>query len=224
MFIMAAGLLEYEAKLNTNAVIGAHGNLNTAYLEFSNNPYVEGTGKTPDDTAIVFTYQLTVNKKMGDNTTDLPGTAFKLEKKKANNIWEEVGRTAAGTETTFEFKGLDDGTYKLTEITTPPGYNTIEPIVFTINADHETSGNPATLNEIYITVPADSKVTPDEFTVGQDAGKLTGVVSTNVVNQAGTQLPTTGGMGTTIFYILGAVVVFGAVVLLVTKKRMSAAA
>ena len=182
MFIMAAGLLEYEAKLNTNAVIGAQGNLNTAYLEFSNNPYVEGTGKTPDDTAIVFTYQLTVNKKMGDNTTDLPGTAFKLEKKKANNIWEEVGRTTAGTETTFEFKGLDDGTYKLTEITTPPGYNTIEPIVFTINADHETSGNPATLNEIYVTVPADSKVTPDEFTVGQDAGKLTGVVSTNVVN------------------------------------------
>lgn len=61
MFIMAAGLLEYEAKLNTNAVIGAQGNLNTAYLEFSNNPYGEGTGKTPDDTAIVFTYQLTVN-------------------------------------------------------------------------------------------------------------------------------------------------------------------
>ena len=128
MFIMAAGLLEYEAKLNTNAVIGAQGNLNTAYLEFSNNPYGEGTG------------------------------------------------------------------------------------------------NPATLNEIYITVPADSKITPDEFTVGQDAGKLTGVVSTNVMNQAGTQLPTTGGMGTTIFYVLGSVLVFGAVVLLVTKKRMSAAA
>lgn len=214
--------VEYEAKLNTNAVIGAQGNLNTAYLEFSNNPYGGGTGKTPNDTAIVFTYQLTVNKKMGDNTTDLPGAAFKLEKKNANNIWEEVGRTTAGTETTFEFKGLDDGTYKLTEITTPSGYNTIEPIEFTINAEHGTSGNPATLNDIYITVPIGSKVTPDEFTVGQEAGELTGVVSTNVVNQAGTQLPTTGGMGTTIFYVLGAVLVFGAVVLLVTKKRMNA--
>lgn len=218
--------VEYEAKLNENAVIGAQGNRNTAYLEFSNNPYGEGTGKTPDDTAIVFTYQLTVNKKMGDGTIDLPGAAFKLEKKLPNEAdgaekWEEVGRTTAGTATTFEFKGLDDGTYKLTEITTPSGYNTITPIEFTINADHGTSGNPATLNGIHITVPAGSKVTPDEFTVGQAEGKLTGVVSTNVVNQAGTQLPTTGGMGTTLFYVIGAILVFGAVVLLVTKKRMS---
>lgn len=223
--------VEYEAKLNTNAVIGALGNLNTAHLEFSNNPYGEGTGETPDDTAIVFTYQLTVNKMMGDNTTALPGAAFKLEKQipdkdnPGNNKWEEVGRTpAAGAETTFEFKGLDDGTYKLTEITTPAGYNTIEPIVFTINAEHGTVGNPAVLNDIYITVPADSKVKPEEFAVEKAAGKLTGVVSTNVANQAGTQLPTTGGMGTTIFYVLGAVLVFGAVVLLVTKKRMSDAA
>lgn len=223
--------VEYEAKLNEDAVIGAQGNPNTAHLEFSNNPYGTGTGETPDDTVIVFTYQLTVNKKKADNTEPLPGAAFKLEKqipdkdKPGNNKWEEVGRTpAAGEQTTFEFKGLDDGTYKLTEITTPAGYNTIEPIVFTINAEHGTSGNPATLNGIQIIVPADSKVTADNFTVEQDAGKLTGVVSTNVVNQAGTQLPTTGGMGTTIFYVLGAVLVFGAVVLLVTKKRMSDAA
>lgn len=219
--------VEYEAKLNENAVIGAQGNPNTAYLEFSNNPYGEETGETPKETAIVFTYQLTVNKKMGDGTTELPGAAFKLEKKLPNDAdgaekWKEVDRTpAAGEATTFEFKGLDDGTYKLTEITTPSGYNTITPIEFTIHADHGTSGNPATLNEIYITVPAGSEVTPDEFTVGQDADKLTGVVSTNVVNQAGTQLPTTGGMGTTLFYVIGAILVFGAVVLLVTKKRMS---
>lgn len=216
--------VEYEATLNTKAVIGAQGNLNTAYLEFSNNPYGTKKGRTPEDTAIVFTYQLTVNKKMGDGTTALPGAAFKLEKKNANNIWEEVGRTpAAGAETTFEFKGLDDGTYMLTEITTPAGYNTIEPIEFTINAVHGTVGNPAILSEIQIAVPADSEVTRDKFTVGKATdGKLTGVVSTNVVNQAGTQLPTTGGMGTTLFYVIGSVLVLAAVVLLVTKKRMNA--
>ncbi len=214
--------VEYEAQLNRNAVIGAQGNPNTAYLEFSNNPYGEGTGKTPDDTAIVFTYQLTVNKKMGDNTTDLPGAAFLLEKKKANNIWEEVGRTTAGTDTTFEFKGLDDGTYKLSEITTPSGYNTITPIVFTIDAEHGSSGNPATLNQINIIVPADSEVSTDDFTVETADGSLTGIISTNVVNKAGAQLPTTGGIGTTLFYVIGSVLVLASVVLLVTKKRMSA--
>ncbi len=54
--------VEYSATLNDNAEIGSTGNPNTAYLEFSNNPYGDGTGKTTEDKVIVFTYEIDVNK------------------------------------------------------------------------------------------------------------------------------------------------------------------
>ncbi|MGM9538975.1 MAG: SpaA isopeptide-forming pilin-related protein, partial [Candidatus Onthomonas sp.] len=115
--------------------------------------------------------------------------------------------------TTFTFSGLDDGDYRLTETTTPAGYNTIEDIYFTITAEHEIeSDNPALTS-------LSGNVTTGEITFTSSTTE--GSLSTNVVNKAGSTLPETGGMGTTIFYVLGGILVVGAVVLLVTKKRMN---
>lgn len=99
------------------------------------------------------------------------------------------------------FRGLGAGDYTLTESKTPAGYNTIAPINFKILFD-----------------AAEKKFSTDDdtITVGADDNKL----AATIVNKAGVQLPETGGIGTTIFYTLGAVLVVGAGVLLVTKKRM----
>lgn len=110
--------------------------------------------------------------------------------------------------TTFTWSGLDDGDYKLVETTTPSGYNTIPDIEFTITATHDVSSDNPTLISLS---------GGDKFT----RVISTGVVSANIENQSGAQLPSTGGIGTTIFYVLGSVLVIGAAVLLVTKKRMS---
>ena len=113
----------------------------------------------------------------------------------------------------FEFVGLDDGKYKLTETVTPAGYNTIAPIEFTVTAEHQVESYMPSVTFLSGDVPT------GEITFVTD-GSI-GFLSTDVVNNSGTQLPETGGMGTTIFYVLGSVLVLAAVVLLVTKKRMS---
>ena len=109
------------------------------------------------------------------------------------------------------FTGLNAGTYTLTETKTPAGYNTIAPITFTISATQSGSSN---VEGGSITWSSDK----DEIKL--DAAN--GVFDTTIVNEAGTLLPSTGGMGTTLFYVLGGVLVVGAVVLLITKKRMGA--
>ena len=122
-------VVTYFAKLNEDAVIGSAGNPNTVNLTYSNNPNKDGegeTGKTPDDKNIVFTYKAVVNKVDQEQKT-LAGAAFKLEKKNNQGVYNLVKSFTAGNDTTFEFKGLDDGDYKLTETTTPAGYNTITP-------------------------------------------------------------------------------------------------
>lgn len=208
--------VEYESELNNNAVIGSEGNPNTMHLEFSNNPNDEQggeTGETPDDTVIVFTYKTVINKVDGEEQP-LTGAAFKLEKKLANGSYELVKEfTVDETTTSFEFTGLDDGTYKLTETVTPNGYNTIEPIEFTITAEHDiVSDNPA------LTELNGNKVTGEiTFTSNTSDGSL----SANVVNNSGATLPETGGMGTTLFYIVGGILVLGAGILLITRRRMS---
>ena len=220
--------VEYTSVLNESAVIGSQGNTNTANLEFSNNPNDEQggeTGKTPDDTVIVFTYKTVIDKVDGEQNP-LDGAAFQLEKFVAdeegtetnNDVkgnWEVVETIeAAEDKTQFEFSGLDDGAYRLTETETPDGYNTIEPIIFTITAEHEVESDNPTLTSLN-----GDKVSGEiTFTPNQGAGSLTATV----VNQSGLELPETGGMGTTVFYIIGGVLVVGAAVLLITKKRMSA--
>ncbi|MBE6978829.1 MAG: isopeptide-forming domain-containing fimbrial protein [Ruminococcaceae bacterium] len=258
-------IVEYTAVLNENAEIGAAGNPNVVYLEYSNNPNWEGdldgdgipnnedddddndgtpddkdddddndgipddedddddndgtpdaeedkepTGETPEDKVIVFTYKLTVNK-VNEQGEALPGAGFTLYKKNAAGEYVQVGEEKFGPEmTTFEWIGLDDGDYKLAETTTPAGYNTIPPIEFTITAEHELESADPRL----------TKLTGGDLFTGEVS---TGNLSADVENKSGITLPETGGIGTTIFYVLGGLLVLGAVVLLITKKRMSAA-
>lgn len=223
-------IVTYKATLNENAVAGSAGNFNEASLKYSNNPNngQDGTGETPKDKVVVFTFEGIVdkvhenpdfNKEMeesADNPKYLPltGAGFTLYKKDKDNKWIPIGDEIKASETTkFTWKGLDDGDYRLEETTTPDGYNTIDPIEFTIEATHdETSDNP-TLTEL--------KATVTEGTAEFTSNTANGSVSTQVVNYAGTELPETGGMGTKIFYVVGSVMALGAVVLLVTKRRMS---
>ena len=112
--------------------------------------------------------------------------------------------TTAGT--TFTWKGVDDGHYRITETVTPPGYNTLEPIEFDVVAEHsEESEDP-----ILIDVNG-SPFMPKE-------GENMGILYSQIVNISGGVLPETGGIGTTLFYVLGAMLVLGAGILLVVKK------
>lgn len=213
-------VVEYTATLNENAVIGSEGNPNTVKLIYSNNPNYTGDGETsphgetPEDTVIVFTYKVVVNKVKEDGTTALPGAGFTLYKKDSSGNWNEVETISAGDTTTFTFSGLDDGDYKLSETTTPNGYNTISDVEFTVTADHDVTSDSPALNSL------SGDVTTGELTF--TSSTTDGSLTTDVVNKKGSVLPSTGGMGTTILYVVGSVLVLGAGVLLITKKRMDA--
>ena len=228
--------VEYTSTLNDQAVIGSTGNKNTSHVTYTNNPndkQAGENGETPNDVVIVFTYQTIVNKvtknpnydaskDTGKTGTDsdgnkefipLNGADFTLYKKNASGTYEAVGSELKSADmTTFTWSGLDDGDYKLVETTTPSGYNTIPDIEFTISAGH-VDGDIPSLNTLSGNVASGTAT----FTAVVNEGSL----STDVVNNSGAQLPSTGGIGTTIFYVLGSVLVIGAAVLLVTKKRMS---
>lgn len=222
--------LVYKATLNEQSVIGSAGNPNKVYLEFSNNPNGEGTGKTPEDTVIVFTYKVAANKVDG-NDEKLAGAGFKLSKfDKESDSWKLVGyqnvkldargnpvetngryEVANATDTSFAWNRIDDGKYKLEEVVTPAGYNTIDPVEFDVVAGHAN----LTLSSLSGTKTTG---TVGEYTFTANAAE--GSLTTNIVNQSGTVLPSTGGMGTTVFYVVGGGLMAVAVVLLVTKKRM----
>lgn len=215
--------IEYTARLNENAVIGAEGNSGEAYLEFSNNPNdgQTGTGETPADKAVVFTYQTVVNK-VDSNGDPLAGAKFTLEKQLKDGSWLPVTAAENDEGTTFTFSGLDDGNYRLNETQAPDTYNPIDTIHFTITAEHDAeSANPRLIS----LTGAEQE---DETFAGNRENGLTfngntadGSLTANVVNKLGALLPSTGGTGATIFYILGSVLALGAAVLLITRKRMN---
>ena len=206
--------VEYSSTLNNQAVLGAAGNTNIMNLEFSNNPNNDQggeTGTTPEDKVIVFTYKTVINK-VDENGAALTGAEFTLEKKVGDKwVAKTVVKNDAGT--TFTFSGLDDGEYRLKETKTPSGYNTIDDITFTITADHDVlSDTPA------LTGLNGNKVTGEiKFTKNEKEGSLTA----NVVNKKGSTLPSTGGIGTTIFYVIGGILMVGAGVILVSRRRRS---
>ena len=216
--------ITYTATLNNNAKIGEAGNPNKYHVVYSNNPNETGDGntnETPDDVNIVFTFETIFDKKDGDGNP-LTGAAFKLEKK-VGNEWVDVtelfdgtnnpSKTGSATTTTgeFTFAGLGQGEYKLTETTTPVGYNPIDPIEFTITAEYEIVQGAGSITSLSGT--GDSI----EFVPNASAGTLTA----DIINESGATLPSTGGIGTTIFYVVGAILVIGAGILLVTKRRMN---
>ncbi|WP_024344418.1 isopeptide-forming domain-containing fimbrial protein [Streptococcus equinus] len=216
-------IVEYDAKLNDKAVLGSAGNPNSVELTYSNNPNATGdgtskpadTGKTPKDTVKVFTYQTVINKVGEDEKTPLAGAGFTLSKKDKDGNWNTVKALPAGEATTFEFKGLDAGNYKLEESTTPDGYNTIKPIEFTINAEYDVKSDDPQLTKL----SGDVTSGVAKF----DANEADGSLKADIVNRKGSLLPSTGGMGTTILYVIGSILVLVAAVLLITKKRMDAA-
>ena len=218
----------YKAHLNEKAYVnhenGATTNENKVYLEYSNNPNASGSGelgKTPEENVWVFTYEVD-NTKVKGNTENEPlaGAGFRLYKdagcsQEVALIYDttlgayrptkdgETGVEMKSAEETGKFNivGLDAGVYYMRETTTPTGYNTCDDVRIVINASHQKteSGNNVTFTNS-----------------GANASNLTNTI----VNNAGTTLPSTGGMGTTVFYVVGGGLMAVAVVLLVTKKRM----
>lgn len=232
----------YSCTLNSNAIIGSQGNVNEYILRFSNNPYGDSFGKTPVDVAIVLTYQVTFNKVDMDGNA-LEGADFALYKfvaeypegTKEKTEEELLGEGYVFCDdarawgkyvsldnlktvyegTVFTFTGLDDGCYKLEETVVPAGFNPIDPITFTITASHLTEVSTAT--DVLLTLEGTSS---EELIFSGELGCAS--LSANIENRSGTELPSTGGVGTTLFYVFGGLMACGAAILLVTKKRMSA--
>lgn len=220
-------VVEYTSTLTSSAVIGSEGNPNEAWLDYSNNPNYTGegasspTGETPKDKVIVFTYQLNVNKTFDQGNPgegDMPEfTLYKKYKNGDNEDWKKVGDTITltkgGTEEqptyTGSFSRIDDGDYKLVESHTPAGYNTAADTLFTITADHDVVSN-------------DPKLT--SLKINQTKGdKIAGTVTANVVNKKGSNLPSTGGMGTVMLYVAGiAVFVLAGATLVMALRRRNA--
>lgn len=218
----------YNAHLNENAYInhasGTTTNENKVGLEYSNNPNVGGEnelGKTPEDSVWVFTYEVDntkVDATDSANKKPLAGAGFRLYDStgdteiglkydeslsayrpvKTGETAEEM--TSANDTGVFNIKGLDAGTYILKETTVPAGYNKCADVTVVIKATHaEDAGQTSATT----TLTSDSNVT------------------NTIENKQGSTLPETGGIGTTIFYTVGGILVLVAVVLLVTKKRMN---
>ncbi|MCD8363846.1 MAG: SpaH/EbpB family LPXTG-anchored major pilin [Lachnospiraceae bacterium] len=204
-------VVSYTATLNDKA---SYMEENDAYLEYSNNPNEKDggtTGETPDDKTTVFTFELTVNKIDEENNA-LNGAGFTLYKYDADTKeYVAVGSEITGDDlSSFTWSGLDDGQYKLSETTTPAGYNTMEDVEFYIVAEH-TEGELTSLK----VVDADGNEIEGYTEVLSD-----GTITTDIMNYSGSTLPSTGGMGTTIFYVVGSILVIGAAVLLITRRRM----
>lgn len=228
----------YTGVLNEDANVYDKGNQkNTAYLQYSNNPH-DNTSKseTPKVTVYDWTFKMNVQKIDGaDKEKELKDAKFVLSKNGTVGLGTisedgtpaETGNliklvydpadktyrvaTASDENTTYvmtagniTIKGLDDAVdYYLYETKAPAGYNRLtEPVKFRINATYTSAGS-----------------RPDVLTKVGDEAAVTGL-KVSVENNAGTTLPSTGGMGTTVFYVVGGGLMAVAVVLLVTKKRM----
>lgn len=212
--------VEYKSVLNEQANLGKPGNKNTMYMEFSNNPNNEQggeteTGKTPEDTVIVFTYKVSVNK-VNENNEKLDGAEFTLEKKVEGNpdVWKPITKVAGTAKDVFEFKGIDDGEYRLTETKAPDNYDKLsDPIYFTVTAGHVDGADP------YLDTFSGNITSGNVGEMAFTANKNTGILSTTIQNKPGSSLPETGGMGTTVLYAAGTLMILAAAAFLVMKKK-----
>ena len=211
----------YTAHLNENAAVnGSAENKNSVRLQYSNNPRPDGEywgytpNCTPESEVYVYTYQLNNTKYHDDDTpgNELAGAGFKLysdaDCKNEVKLYQDGEfyypiKNATGKEAVemksaangqFNVKGLDAGTYYLRETTPPAGYSACPDTTIVISATHD--GNRVNLesSKLYTTI------------INNKAGGIT--------------LPSTGGIGTTLFYVVGGGLMVAAIVLLVTKKRM----
>ena len=207
-------------------------------------------GTTPEDKVIVFTYTIKALKvepdgdaidqtayaaltdpekadyvKVGEKwqkTKALNGAGFTLYKK-INGVYEAVSEEITGV-TTFEFKGQDAGYYKLVETTVPTGFNKADDVEIVVEAEYDTDAADPKLKSLTVTPETAGFTVTTTPVSDEDPNHITtdGIISGKILNQKGSTLPSTGGIGTTIFYVLGAILVVGAGVVLVTRRRMSA--
>ena len=202
---------------------------------------IKGTGEDifiPDDTNGTYwklkdgTYTTTAphgDIKDADNNVKVASNYDSYDSINSKYKLQHVTTYVEGTEDVFmqgasdesgkiTFSGLGAGTYTLTEVITPAGYNTADPITLVL-----TVTVPETITEgtETATFSVGSGSTENAFTL-KDNTASTGIYETNVVDLSGTELPSTGGIGTTIFYVVGAILVIGAGVILITRRRMDA--
>ena len=242
-------VVEYKSVLNTSAKIGSEGNPNEVYMKYSNNPNAVDNkeGKTPTDKVIVFTYKTVIDKIDKDGRA-LKGANFTLYKEvpsavddaakgdaldfadgvehseiKADKYYVEVGnKTGDATGATFTFNGIDDGTYVLVETTVPGGYNAWKSATVTVAAEHETDSADPHLTSLTATAPFSTTNLEGGTVTKKDGSPHTcdsGEAYAEIINNQGPELPTTGGVGTTLFYVFGSMLVIAAAVYFVTKKR-----
>lgn len=211
-------VVTYSATLNEKAVAGEDKASNKAYVEYSNNPGTTDTGTSVP--SITHTYDFKFDlKKVDENNAALAGAEFSLTGPDGNVVSlvadgdsyrpAKAGETGATTVTTpgtgvIKFTGLKEGTYKLTEVNAPAGYNKLAaPVEVKIAATYNEDG------------------TLDTYTVtygDNDTAAGTGNVVT-VQNKKGTLLPSTGGMGTVAFTVVGVAVVVAGIVWMALRKR-----
>lgn len=154
-----------------------------------------------------------VINKVNEKNEALDGAEFTLYKKIKGEADKEIKAVISGDKNdVFTFSGLDDGDYVLKETKTPDGYNTANDIEFTIKADHSIESDAPELNSL-----SGDKVTGN---ITLKADKTEGSLSTPVQNLKGSVLPSTGGAGRVAIYVIGAILVVGGGIVLVTKKRV----
>lgn len=213
----------YTATLNENAVVGGAGNVNSATIQYSNNPSTNGTGESEPSKVRVFTYGFTVDKYTGDQYTDaatrLAGAEFTLAHKDgsaisfvqvsagsatANAVYRvaKAGETGTTTITTPEngkvdFQGLKNGEYTLTETKAPAGYNKLASAIG-VKVNGQNNGTDTTNATVTITYNNDN---------GNDYNQTASNGVIPVQNKSGAILPGTGGMGTIAFTVIGVLVI-----------------
>lgn len=224
--------ITYTAVVTEKAAIDGEGNTNNVTVTWTTkNGNEPGPGKL-ETKETIFTYAIAL-KKVNNKGTALPDAVFEFPfyvKSDADTDGAYIYAGTTGGEgltnkiTTPEngviiVKGVKSGSYKITEVTAPAGYNKL---TAPVTVEAKKTGQISTNTTVYLDENGNTTNTQTENTIEVKVD-IANIAATAlvVVNKAGTELPSTGGMGTTIFYVLGAVLVVGAGVLLVTKKRMS---
>lgn len=213
----------YTATLNKDAVVGGAGNVNSATIQYSNNPSTNGTGESEPSKVRVFTYGFTVDKYTGknydDTATRLAGAEFTLAHKGGtaisfvkvadsatqNAVYRVAKADEAGATTTIttpangkvDFRGLENGEYTLTETKAPAGYNKLASAIG-VKVDGQNNGTDTTHATVVIKYDNNNGSVYDQTASN-------GVIP--VQNKPGVVLPGTGGMGTIAFTVIGVLVI-----------------